>query len=135
MNVKKALAVLALGTAALTLAGCTSAEVVNNNITRDAENFKVERRIVFVNGITDQYLLTVEGRCNLEDQGNQLEVICKTGDDEFKKSFLGLSDNVTYFAEQIEPITEDPWHYKVVFRPETVIPDLEIHTDGNGSED
>ena len=119
----------------LTLAGCTSAEVVNNNLTRDAENFKVERRIVFVNGITDTYLLTVEGRCNLEDQGNQLEVICKTGDDEFKKSFLGLSDNVTYFAEQIAPAKEDPWHYKVVFRPETILPDIEVHTSGNGSED
>ena len=131
----------ATGTAALLtlgLAGCNDADTVNHNITQDAENFKVERRIVFINGITDKYLLTIEGKCNIEDDGNQLEVICKVGEDQYKKDFLGLSDNITYMAEQVEPITEDPYHYKVTFKPEVLIPDVDLRTSkgaANGTND
>ena len=130
-----ALAVLS----AVTLAGCTSAEIVDNNTTRDAQNFKIERRIVFFNGITDKYLLSIEGRCNIEDQGSQLEALCKVGDDEYKKHFLGLSDNVSYFIEQLEPHKSDEFHYEVQFRPEAIIPDINMETstdiEGDGPAD
>ena len=128
---KKLIAAGAVIIGCFALAGCTDAPVVNHNLTKDAENFKVERRIVFVNGITDKYLLSIEGKCNIDDDGNQLEVICKTGENQFKKQFLGLSNNVTYFAEQLEPITEDPFHYRVQFKPETILPDLEVRASGN----
>ena len=51
---------------------------------------------------------------------------CKVGDSQYKKHFLGLSDNVTYVVEQLEPSTEDVYHYKVVFRPETILPDISV---------
>ena len=47
----------------------------------------------------------------------------------YKKHFLGLSDNVSYFVEQMEPIEEDPYHYKVIFKPEEIIPDIEMSTN------
>ena len=129
MKFKKPIAIIGISVlAALGLASCRDAEVVDYNVTKDAENFKIERRIVFFNGITDKYLLTIEGRCNLKDADGQLEVICKTGEKSFKKSFLGLSDNVTYFAEQTEPIEEDPFHYEIMFKPETIIPHFELRT-------
>ena len=53
---------------------------------------------------------------------------CKTGEGTYKKHFLGLSDNVSYFVEQLEPIESDPYHYKVVFKPETIAPDVELRT-------
>ena len=53
---------------------------------------------------------------------------CKIGEDTYKKHFLGLSDNVSYFVEQLEPIESDSYHYKVVFKPETIVPDIEMHT-------
>ena len=141
-SVKRSMSIAAsfIGLAALTttLVGCmssTDANVVNNNITQDAENFKVERRIVFINGITDKYLLTIEGKCNIDDDGGQLEVICKIGDNEYKKDFLGLSDNITYMAEQVEPIAEDPYHYKVTFKPETIIPDVDLRTSNGDKTD
>lgn len=131
-KMKKILAVTAGTIAALALAGCSNdATVVNHNITQDAENFKVDRRIVFVNGITDEYLLTIEGRCNIDDDGNQLEVICKTDNDTYKKSYLGLSDNVTYFAEQLEPSDVSEYHYQVIFKPEQIIPDIDLETSGD----
>lgn len=111
------------------LAACTSeADVVSENLSKSADSFSVERRVVFVNGITDKYLLSIEGKCSIADDGNQLEVTCKVGEEEYKKHFLGLSDNVTYFVEQLEGKKEDPFHYKVIFRPESIIPDIDLQT-------
>lgn len=113
----------------LLIAGCgREADVASRNVSREADSFKVMRRIVFLNGITDKYLLSVEGYCSLgnNDQPGELTVTCKTGPDSYKKHFLGLSDNVTYFAEQLEASKVSEYHYKVVFRPETLIPDIDI---------
>jgi hypothetical protein len=114
-------AVLMLG-----LAACSSdADVASDNLSKAAEQFEIERRIVFVNGITDKYMLVVEGRCSIDDDNNQLEVTCKTGDNEYKKHFLGLSDNVTYMAEQLEGAKVSKYHYRVIFKPETIVPDVD----------
>lgn len=115
------------------VAGCqTDADVASENLSLAAEQFEIERRVVFFNGITDEYMLTIEGRCSIEDQGNQLEVTCKIGDDEFKKHFLGLSDNVTYFVEQLDAADASEYRYRVVFKPETIIPDIDTETSGEG---
>jgi len=55
-----------------------------------------------------------------------LAVTCKTGPGLFKKHYLGLSDNVTYFSEQIENAGVDVYHYKVVFKPSVIIPDVKV---------
>lgn len=112
------------------LSACTEddAEVVSENMIKAADNFEINRRIVMFNGITDEYLLTIEGACSIKDEGNQLEVLCKTGDKEYKKHFLGLSDNVSYFVEQLEATDVSVYHYQVIFKPEAIIPDLQIST-------
>jgi hypothetical protein len=84
---------------------------------------------VFYNGITGEYMLTIEGRCSIADQGRQLEVTCKTAPDSFKKHFLGLSDNVTYFAEQIGIADVSVYHHRVVFKPQTIIPEVDFRAD------
>jgi hypothetical protein len=113
---------------ALVLAGCSDADVASYNLSKAADQFQVDRRIVFYNGITGDYILVVEGRCSLgnEDAAGELSVTCKTGADEYKKHFLGLSDNVTYFAEQLEPSPADVYRYKVLFKPTTIIPDIDL---------
>lgn len=108
------------------LQACTGdddADVVSENISKAADNFEVNRRIVMFNGITDEYLLVVEGRCNIDDDGDQLEVVCRLGDDAYKKHFLGLSDNVSYFVEQGDPIDVSRFHYRVTFKPQSILPD------------
>lgn len=121
--------IVAMLLAAVSLAACANdSETVSHNLSQNADNFKVHRRVVFFNGITDKYLLSIEGYCSITDEDNQLEVTCKTGEGTYKKHFLGLSDNVSYFVEQLEPIESDPYHYKVVFKPETIAPDVELRT-------
>ena len=110
------------------LSACTEddADVVSENVSKAADNFEVNRRIVMFNGITDQYLLTIEGACSIDDDGNQLEVLCKVGDKKYKKHFLGLSDNVSYFVEQGEPVEASAYHYRVTFKPQTILPDVDF---------
>ena len=115
----------------LTFSGCTrDAHRASENLSKAADSFEVERRIVFFNGITDKYLLTIEGRCSIEPDGDggKLDVTCKLGEDQYKKHFLGLSDNVTYFVEQTESADVSVYHYRVIFKPENIIPDLDIQT-------
>lgn len=109
-----------LATGAVALAACTDADVASRNLSKAADMFEVDRRVVFYNGITGDYILSVEGRCSLgnEDKTGRLSVTCKTGPDAFKKHFLGLSDNVTFFAEQLEPKDVSTYHYRVVFKPQ-----------------
>lgn len=124
---KKIVAVAAIFAAGVVLSSCTDtdADVVSANISKESDQFKIDRRVVFFNGITDKYLLSIEGKCSIKDENNQLEVTCKTGDDEYKKHFLGLSDNVSYFVEQLEGAEVSRYHYKVIFKPETIVPDVD----------
>lgn len=101
------------------------AEVASRNLSKAADNFEVLRRVVFMNGITDRYMLEIIGLCSIVDQLNQLEVTCKT-EDGFKKHFLGLSDNVTYFVEQIDVYDVSVNHYRVTFKPQALIPDIDL---------
>lgn len=123
---KKVLLVLAL---AIGLVGCSSdADVASRNLSKAADYFEVNRRIVFYNGINGEYMLEIDGLCSLGnyDSAGQLTVTCKTGAGQYKKHFLGLSDNVTYFVEQLESNNVSASQYKVIFKPSVIIPDIQI---------
>ena len=114
------------------LAACErDAQVASRNLSIAADQFEIDRRVVFYNGITGTYMLSLEGRCSIQAdrKDNQLEVTCKTGIDSYKKHFLGLSDNVTYFVEQLEPKGVSVYHYRVIFKPQSIIPDIDFRGD------
>lgn len=116
-------------TAALSLGACRDAQVASYNLSRAADQFEIMRKIVFYNGISGEYMLSLEGLCSIEDQGNQLEVTCKTGEESYVKHFLGLSDNVTYFAQQIEGVNVSTYHNRVVWKPQSILPNIDIRVD------
>ncbi|HDR9026906.1 TPA: hypothetical protein QDB14_001076 [Burkholderia vietnamiensis] len=122
-----AAAALIYGATALT--GCTNdADVASHNLSTAADNFQINRRIVFYNGFTGEYMLTIEGLCSKDNSStdSKLAIICKTGPNEFKKHFLGLSNNVTYFIEQLDAAPASTYHYKVVFKPSVIVPDVSV---------
>lgn len=114
--------------AAASLAACSDASVASINLSRAADQFEINRRIVFYNGITGGYILTIEGLCSQQQSDNtkKLAVICKTGPAQYKKHFLGLSDNVTYFSEQLEAAQANVYHYRVIFKPSVIVPDIDL---------
>jgi len=120
---------LALSVAAMAcLSGCDSdARVASRNLSQAADNFEVSRRVVFYNGITGDYVLSLEGRCSFDASvARKVDVTCKVGPKEFKKHSLGLSDNVTYFSEQLNPVDVSVYHYRVIFKPQVILPDIDF---------
>lgn len=123
---KRVLVVLA---AVAVLGGCESdANRAAQNLSTAADNFEINRRIVFYNGITGGYMLTIEGLCSKDSTSSErkLSITCKVGAGTFKRHMLGLSDNVTYFIEQVEPVAASTYHYRVIFKPANIVPDLEV---------
>jgi hypothetical protein len=132
-NKKKALIVGALASTILFAASDCEADdsdVVDHNITKAAKNFEVMRRVVVTNGITDQTMLVMEGRCNIDPTDSRIWITCKVAEgddvDSYKRSQVYLSDNVFVTVEQMESIGASAYHYRRTFKPQTVIPDIDF---------
>ena len=123
--IKKLFGILFLG---LILSACSDAEVVTNNLKKAADNFEINRRIVFYNGISGEYILSIEGLCSMDlnSSGTAFNAVCRTGPSSYKRHTLVLSDNTTTFVEQLEPVVASAYHYRVIFKPSVIIPDIEI---------
>lgn len=129
----KKIAILANIGLSLLITGCQrDAQVASKNLSYAADNFQLDRRIIFYNGITGDYILTIEGKCSFDAVSDRkVDVTCKTSDTEYKKHSLGISDNVTYLSEQLVSKGVSVYQYRVDFRPTTIIPDIELKTPLN----
>ncbi len=125
---KRILSAVGVVAIALGLGACTDAQIASQNLSKAADMFEIQRRIIFYNGITDSYMLTIEGNCSIQKDREdiQLEVTCKTGPKVYKKHFLGISDNVTYFVEQIDAAEASIYQYRVIFKPSVIMPTVEV---------
>ena len=122
--------ILAFGVALsvmLGILGCSTAHTVNHNLSKDANEFNIYRRITVTNARTDTVMLQAEGYMALgNNSSNELVVTIKTGDDQYYKDYIYLNDWTCYVMEQTEPKGTDKYHYELVFYPERLIPDIEI---------
>jgi|SRR3954468_22849292 len=126
---KKIVATIVALTALIGFAGCTSAaDKANKNLSKAAENFEVPRRIVGVNGITDNVLFSVEGFCSYTIKSGAYEVICKEPDGTVERTTMAKSDNVTMVVTQMGGVKVDLFRSRVIFRPETIIPNFDMST-------
>lgn len=119
--------VIVAGMVGMGLVACESgADKVNQNLSTAADNFEVQRHIVGINGITGKYEFEVVGRCSINDQGNQLEVMCKHAENDYRKHMVGLSDNTFYVAEQLDPIDVSEYHTRIILKPQNLIPNVDL---------
>jgi hypothetical protein len=125
--VKKVLLMVVFSVVTMLSIGCDDADQVRYNLERQEQNFNVYRRVVFYNGINGDYILTIEGKLAVTiDTDGDLVVTVKTESGEYMKHYLGLSDNVTYFSQQIEANKVSTAHYRVIFKPSIILPDIEV---------
>jgi hypothetical protein len=127
-----ALIAAAVGIAGIALAGCTSqADTVSNNLSQDADSFKIHRDIVVQNGITGQVLYSISGLCSLgnDDSGKKHTVTCKIGANSYVKELLWIGDQDEVLSVQSQPEPSDPFAYRIVVKPTTL--DLQLQTAGN----
>ena len=123
--------IAALSIAAVSLLGLTScmsnADMASENLSTEAENFQVQRLIVGINTFDNSVLFSVEGRCSIEREA-ELVVICKHGEDDLRKHYMGHSDNVTWISTQLEPIDVSEYHTKIILKPQSILPDFDLST-------
>ena len=111
-----------------TLVGCSStADIVSENISKEAEEFRVIRRVVAINTITGEYLLELTGNCSFETdiEKQRLDLTCLVGENDYRRHSVGLSPTVTYVAEQLEYQEVNRYQYKLFFKPTSVLPTIE----------
>lgn len=114
----------------LTLAACEDqANVVSHNLSKEADNFNIVRQITVINAIQGDTLFQMTGRMSINEDGDQLEVVVEHAKGQYKKHFIGLSDNVTYIVEDVttDGSSVDAYNYTINFNPKMWIP-LKVET-------
>lgn len=109
-------------------AGCgRQADRVSYNLLKEADSFNEVRQLTVINCIKGDVLFQMTGKMSIEaDVGetgdNQLEVIVEDENGEYKKHFIGLSDNVTYVVEDVTTGDVNNYKYTLNFNPKMWIP-------------
>lgn len=106
------------------LVGCTEAEKVSSNVSQEADNFNVIRRLTVLNASSDKPMFELIGAFSItvDSEDNQLEVICETGKNEYKKHFIALNEWTMYVVEDVSGAEVDKYRYEVNFLPESIVP-------------
>lgn len=111
---------------AVMLCGCSEADKVNVNMSKQADYFECERRITVYNARTDKVILECEGYMSISNNSSgELVVTVKTGANTYKKNYIFLNTYTLYTVEDITGTHTDPYHYKMIFHTE-VLPDVEF---------
>lgn len=108
-----------------TLAGCDNqADRVSDNLSKEADNFNDVRQVTVINCLQGDVLFQMTGKMSItaDTADNQLEIIVEDEHGEYKKHFIGLSDNVTYVVEDITSDDVSNYKYTLNFNPNMWIP-------------
>ena len=107
----------------IVLAGCTESSRVSYNLSQQADNFNDVRQLTVINCIQGDVLFQMTGKMSIKADitDSQLEVVVEENG-EYKKHFIGLSDNVTYVVEDITSDNVDKYKYTLNFNPNMWIP-------------
>ena len=107
------------------LVGCSQAERVEHNLTKEADNFNIVRQLTVINCIEGDVLFQMSGKMsiNADRADNQLEVLVEDNGT-YVKHFIGLSDNVTYVIEDLNlgDNAVSKYQYTLNFNPNMWIP-------------
>lgn len=103
----------------LVFTGCTEADQVSSNISKEADNFNVTRKLTVLNARTDTILLELTGTFALKNNSNnELEIIIETAEGKYQKDYVYLNDYTMYVVEDISGASVDKYHYEINFLPE-----------------
>lgn len=124
MKFKKSIVGLGVtGFGVLALAGCSQADKVSQNVSNDADNFKVQRRVVIINTRTDKVEFTAQGLISVNTENSKkLVILAKVGKSTYKKNIVNLTNNNMYTVEDLSGANVNSYKYEVTWLPESVVP-------------
>ena len=108
----------------LVLSGCSDREAdkVSYNISKEADNFNVTRRVTIFNTRTDKCLLEIVGNLSVQKSSGDIDIIVEVGEGQYKKHFVNLNSWTTYVVEDVSGAFVDKYHYEINFQPEAIVP-------------
>jgi len=94
-------------------------------------NFESWRRVTFYNVRLGETVFSCEGYCHVKvDRDGDIELVVKTGDNEYLRHYLGQKQDITYFSEQIEASkVPNNKKYSIIFNPKLWLPSFEGQDD------
>ena len=121
---KKILSIMLFISIIFTTCGCSEASRVSSNLSKQADNFNDVRQVTVINCLQGDVLFQMTGKMSItaDNIDNQLEIIVEDENGEYKKHFIGLSDNVTYVVEDISSGDVSKYKYTLNFNPNMWIP-------------
>lgn len=110
-------------TVCFSLSGCTEANKVSHNVSQEADNFNVLRRLAVINSRTDKVEFEVVGAFSLDvESKNKINITCEMEDGTYKKHIIGLNENTMYVVEDIGGAKVNKYKYQVNYIPESIVP-------------
>ena len=123
-NLKIIAAVLITIIMGLSFTACNPAQTATNNLVKDAESFKLYRRVTVINNQTDKVIYEVEGFLNFENEvDGDLSIVMETGKNTYYRHVIHINDRTTFLVEQLDGSTFSPYSYKI--RIYAAYPDIE----------
>lgn len=121
---KKIALILLLVVMTVTLAGCMEqeAEKVTRNLSLQADNFNITRRVTVYNCRTDKILLEVVGNLSVQKSSGDIDLIVEVAPGQYKKHFIRLNDWTMYVVEDVSGAFADKYHYTINFLPDAIMP-------------
>ena len=104
-----------------TFMGCQrQSDRVSYNLSLEADNFNITRRLAVINTRSDKPVFEMIGRFSIETDtvDNQLEITVETEKGVYKKHFIYLNDWVTYVVEDVSGADVNTFVYEVNYLPE-----------------
>ena len=114
-----------LGVVAVSMSGCgRQATVVSRNVSKEADNFNVTRRLTVINTRTDKCILQMTGKMSLEDVANGLAVLVEVDRAKgiYQKHWVYLNQDTTYTVEDLNGVSVSKYAYELEFMPQELVP-------------
>ena len=120
MKKRAAIILVFIATLACMLCGCQrQSDRVAYNISKEADNFNVTRRLEVINARTDKPVFELIGNFAISNNStNELEVTVEVGQGVYKKHMVYLNEWTIY----VSGAYVDKYHYEVNFLPEMIVP-------------
>lgn len=120
---KKIIGLILVAVMVIGLVGCSQADRVSHNISKEADRFNVTRRLAVINAITDKPVFEIIGNFSINNNiNNELEITVETEQGKYKKHFVYLNEWTIYTVEDVSAAYVDNYHYEVNYLPEMIIP-------------
>ena len=120
---KRIVCIVLCAVMALMLIGCRQSDIVSHNVSKQADNFNVMRRITVFNIRTDTVLMQMTGKFALSNNSSkELVVVAEVKKGVYQKHFIYLNDYTMYTVEDLSGAEVSSYSYELEFLPQKLQP-------------